>query len=397
MDLSSSIIIVGGGIGGVTAALALAKLGHEVQVFEQAAKLGEAGAGIQLGPNCTRVLHHLGLEAALKAVAFVPEGGEMRHWKSGKLLSASPLAETALQRYGFPYFHVHRADLMELLVQAATTDPRIEINNNSPVESVNHNTHGVSVRVHGQDHHGAVLIGADGIHSVTRNILFGPEPATFTGNVAWRMLVPAGRLPEGLIRPMATAWWGPKKHFVHYYVRTGELVNCVCVVEKAGWEVESWSEPGDHTSLARDFVGWHSDVQSLIANADPESCYKWALFDRPPMPRWSDGRATLLGDACHPTLPFMAQGAAMAIEDGAVLAHCIGEVGNTQIAPALRRYENLRRDRTAAIQAGSRRNARIFHLSGIAAWLRNVVADPMAKRTMEKVFGYDALSVSESS
>ena len=142
-----------------------------------------------------------------------------------------------------------------------------------------------------------------------------------------------------MVRPMSTAWWGPGKHFVHYYVKGGTLVNCVCVVEKAGWEVESWTEPGDLQEMKADFSGWHGDIQTLIEAADQNSLYKWALFDRPPMPSWGQGRVTLLGDACHPTLPFMAQGAAMAIEDGAVLSACL--VQDSNIPVALKRYEDL--------------------------------------------------------
>ena len=250
-----------------------------------------------------------------------------------------------------------------------------------------------AVEIGGVTHQGEFLVGADGIHSVVRTALFGAEAPTFTGNVAWRGLVPAGRLPPGLVRPMATAWWGPNKHFVHYYVRRGELVNCVCVVEKQGWEVESWTERGDQAELKADFAGWHETIQQLIDNMDPDACYKWALFDRPPMARWSDGCVTLLGDACHPTLPFMAQGAAMAIEDGAVLARCVAGAGD--IRQGLARYESLRRARTAGVQVGSRRNAKVFHLAGPSAWLRNRVVGRASGSAMRKLYGYDALKATE--
>jgi salicylate hydroxylase len=176
---------------------------------------------------------------------------------------------------------------------------------------------------------------------------------------------------------------------VHYYVRRGELVNCVCVVEQSGWTVESWTEPGERGQLGREFAGWHSSIRTLIDNIDPETCYRWALFDRPPMPRWSRGRVTLLGDACHPTLPFQAQGAAMAIEDAAVLARCLA--AGPAISESLARYESLRRARTAQVQAGSRRNARVFHLSGPAAWLRNRAVGLASGRVMDGLYRYDAL------
>jgi salicylate hydroxylase len=207
------------------------------------------------------------------------------------------------------------------------------------------------------------------------------------------MLVPADSLPPDLIRPMSTAWWGPGKHFVHYYVRGGALVNCVCVVEKQGWQVESWTEAGDRNELVNDFAGWHDDIQQLIHGTDSNTLYKWALFDRPPMPRWGKGRVSLLGDACHPTLPFMAQGAAMAIEDAAVLAGCLA--GDLKPAEALQRYESLRRERTAGIQRGSRRNARVFHLHGMAAWWRNRAVRWVGAQARDKLFSYDAMAVAD--
>ena len=390
-QLNQGVLIAGGGIGGLAAALSLAKRGLNVQVFEQATAFGDVGAGIQLSPNCTRVLHGLGLEPALRTVAVLPEAAEIRAWSSGRLLGSSALGKTMIETYGHPYYHVHRADLIDTLAHAAAAEPRITLHTSARVETVSYDRQGATVRVNGQAHGGAVLVGADGIHSTVRGALFGSDQPTFTGNVAWRMLVPAAKLAEGLIQPNATVWWGPHKHFVHYYVRDRTLVNCVCVIEQNDWQTESWSERGDHLELKRHFAGWHSDIQSLIDNADPDSCYKWALFDRPPMPRWSDGCATLLGDACHPTLPFMAQGAAMAIEDGAVLARCVANASSGQIPIALRRYEDLRRARTTWIQATSGRNAKIFHFGGIKAWLRNRVAGRAAGYAMGKVFRYDAL------
>jgi salicylate hydroxylase len=388
------VLVVGGGIGGVTAALSLAQQGFAVHVFEQSASFTEIGAGIQLSPNASRVLHSLGLEAALAAIAFLPEGVEMRDWRTGRVLTANVLGMQALDTYGFPYYHVHRADLMAVLAEAARAEPAIQLHTGARVDAVTQSLGGASVVISGQRQSGALVIGADGIHSVVRATLFGAEAPTFTGNVAWRALVPVDRLPAGLVRPMANVWWGPGKHFVHYYVRRGELVNCVCVVEKTGWEVESWTQRGEHAELARDFAGWHPDLQTLIAAIDRDSLYKWALFDRPPMRRWSEGCVTLLGDACHPTLPFMAQGAAMAIEDGAVLARCLTQ--GDDIAANLTRYEALRRKRTAGIQAGSRRNAAVFHARGLKAWLRNVAVGRARVEMMAGLYRYDALSVANA-
>ena len=390
---SGRVLIAGGGIGGLTAALCLAKAGFEVALFEQSAEFGEIGAGIQLSPNCTRVLHHLGLEPALAACAFLPEGGEFRAWKSGKVIASSVLGQTVREQYGFPYYNIHRGDLLRVLVEAAERSSAIELNTASEVMEFEQGGF-VRVTVGGASdtvHEGEALIGADGIHSAVRAQLFGDDAPRFTGNVAWRALVPAERLPAGLVRPMATAWWGPHKHFVHYYLRSGTLVNCVCIVEKTGWEVESWTERGEFDELKSDFAGWHEDVQALIDNMDRSSLYKWALHDRAPMARWGEGAVTLLGDACHPTLPFMAQGAAMAIEDAAVLAGCLA--ANDDLAAGLQRYESLRRRRTARVQNGSRRNAKLFHLTGFKAWLRNQAAKRAGGRTMDNLFRYDALQV----
>jgi salicylate hydroxylase len=301
------------------------------------------------------------------------------------------LGKHVIEAYGFPYYHIHRSDLMRVLADAAHAEPNIELLTDSRVEQIERRADGVTLEAGGRTYDGALLIGADGIHSVVRTELFGPEAPTFTGTVAWRALVPADRLPVGVVRPVASAWWGPHKHFVHYYVRGGELVNCVCVVEKEGWEVESWSERGDRAELAKDFAGWHQSIQVLIDNMDPEACFKWALFDRPPMPRWSDGRVTLLGDACHPTLPFMAQGAAMAIEDGAVLAACLARYDD--VATSLKHYESLRQQRTAGVQAGSRRNAKVFHMSGVNAWLRNRALGKRPGTIMSRLYDYNALTV----
>jgi len=388
--MNRRVLIAGGGIGGLTAALCCARQGLDVDVFEQATAFAEVGAGIQLSPNCSRVLHALGLAEDLDAVSFLPEGTEMRHWRTGRLITSNPLGRAMLQTYGAPYYHIHRADLMAVLVNAAEADPRIRLHASTKLKSFEQDADSVQVATTAGPFSGSLLIGADGIHSAVRASLFGVEAPTFTGNVAWRALVPAERLPDGLVRPVTGVWWGPHKHFVHYFVRGGALVNCVCVVEKGGWEVESWTERGDQQELAADFAGWHHTIRTLIGAMDPDACFRWALFDRPPMSRWGQGRVTLLGDACHPTLPFMAQGAAMAIEDAAVLARCVA-AGN-DVAADLARYEGLRRDRTARVQQGSRRNARVFHLTGIPAALRNRAAGRAGSGLMDWLYRYDALS-----
>ncbi len=387
------VLIAGGGIGGLTAALCLAKGGHEVEVFEQASVLTEIGAGIQLSPNCSQVLHYLGLEDALRADGFLPEGTQFRDWKSGRVIAESELGSAALAKFGSPYYHIHRGDLLALLVNAAAQSDAIRLHTSSRLEGYEEKEGSVSVVANDTKFDGDVLVGADGIHSKIREALWGVEKPTFTGNVAWRAMVPASAIPEGMVRPMSTAWWGPARHFVHYYVKGGAFVNCVCVVEKEGWAVESWTERGEYEELRDDFQGWHQDIQTLIDAADRDSLYKWALYDRPPMQVWGKGHVTLLGDSCHPTLPFMAQGAAMAIEDGAVLARCLSQ--DLKVPEALKKYEDLRRVRTAGIQNGSRRNARLFHLSGIKAWLRNKAVNKASRGAMDRLFGYNALDAAQ--
>ncbi len=384
------VLIAGGGIGGLTAALCLAHYGHRTELFEQAPAFTAVGAGIQLSPNCTRVLHHLGLAAELQACAFLPEATQFRHWRSGRVIAENALGETLTARYGAPYYHIHRGDLLSVLLTAARAQPGIKLHTAAAVRSFTQSSDAVQLALaDGQAVTGELLIGADGIHSAIREALWGPARPNFTGNVAWRAMVPTSALPANLIRPMSTAWWGPHRHFVHYYVRQGTWVNCVCVTEKRGWEIESWTEPGATDELRADFRGWHTDIQQLIDAADPASLYKWALFDRQPMAAWGRGRVSLLGDACHPTLPFMAQGAAMAIEDAAVLAHCLQQ--RRSVADNLHTYEQLRRPRTASIQSGSRRNAKIFHLRGVQAWLRNRAARRAGARSMARLYSYNAL------
>ena len=385
------VLIAGGGIGGLTTALCLARTGHEVEVFEAAGEFGEPGAGLQLSPNGTRVLFYLGLENSLNPVAFVPEAAQFRHWRTGTVIAESALGMAALRRYGAPYYHIHRGDLLRVLLDAAQATPQIRLHTSSAINQIEQTSNNVTITTQtGARGTGDILIGADGVHSFTRSFLWGQESARFTGNVAWRALVPVERLPKGVIRPMATAWWGPDGHFVHYFVRRGELLNCVCVREKEGWEVESWTEPGNHKELKADFNGWHPELQMLIDHADKDSLCKWALFDRRPMRQWGKGRITLLGDACHPTLPFMAQGAAMAIEDAAVLSGCLKTEPN--INTALQRYEDSRKPRTARIQKGSKRNAMLFHLSGFRAWLRDRAINRAGNRTMDWLFSYDPLA-----
>ena len=389
------VALAGGGIGGLAAALCLARVGHAVTVYEQADTFVESGAGVQISPNASRVLHALDLAQSLREVGFLPEATEIRSWRSGRVISHTPLGDAAQQSYGAPYYHVHRADLLQLLVVQARAHPDIELVLGKRISAFTEESTGVLVDLGNESQTFDLLIGTDGIHSAVREQLWGEQAADFTGNMAWRLLVPVNRLPEGLVAPNATVWWGPGKHFVHYLVNSGRQVNCVCVVETNAWHPESWVEPGSLAELKADFAGWHDPIQALLARADESSLFKWGLFDRAPMQAWGQGRVSLLGDACHPTLPFMAQGAAMAIEDAAVLARCLSADSENEqdCATTLLRYEALRRQRTADVQRGSRRNATIFHLSGIKAWLRDRAAARAGGHTMDKLYRYNPLSV----
>lgn len=384
------IALAGGGIGGLCAALCLARAGHRVCVFEQATTFVETGAGVQVSANASRVLHALDLQRPLVDAAFLPQATQIRSWRSGRVIAQTPLGDKARQRYGAPYYHIHRGDLLQLLAAAAAAQANIQVELGSRIETFRQDANGVGVSVNGQTRTFDLLIGADGIHSRVREGLWGQQQADFTGNMAWRMLVPLQQLPAGLIAPNATVWWGPGKHFVHYLVDRGRQVNCVCVVETPTWQAESWIERGSIAQLQADFAGWHSTVSQLLQQADESSLFKWGLFDRAPMPQWGTGRVSLLGDACHPTLPFMAQGAAMAIEDAAVLTNCLS--ADTDLLRALQRYENLRKLRTTRIQRGSRRNAKVFHFSGVKAWLRDRAASRAGQSAMDQLYRYDPLS-----
>ncbi|NKB59127.1 MAG: NAD(P)-binding protein [Alphaproteobacteria bacterium] len=367
-DPANKAIIAGAGLGGLTLALCLAREGFEVCVLEQARALGEVGAGVQISANGARVLHQLGLEERLRRVSFTPERGEIRHWQSGETLATRPLGASSIEKFGFPYYHLHRADLHDILSEAivdtaVASRAAMTMYLGHKVTGVTQTDTEVSVSTAaGTEIEADVLIGCDGIHSTVRAELFGPDQPRFTGCIAWRATIPTRRLPADHVRPVASNWIGRGGHFVHYYLRGGDLVNCVGVTERDQWTAESWSAEGARGEFQSDFEGWHEDLQLLIQNT--ETCFRWGLFDRDPMPQWSEGRVTLLGDACHAMLPFMAQGAVMAIEDGYTLAQCLS-VGREDIPAALVRYETLRRDRTAQVQQMSRDNIQFFHNADI--------------------------------
>ena len=350
------VLIAGAGIGGLTAALALLKRGIDVDVYEQAAELKEVGAGVQLSANGTRVLHLLGVADALRALSCEAVGKEVRLWSTGQTWKLFDLGAESIARYGFPYFTVYRPDLLSVLSDAVRREKRDAIHLGMKGTGFTQGSR-VKLQFENREAEGDALIGADGVHSRIRQALFGPDKPVFTGNIAWRGIAPMERLPPGMARVVGTNWIGPGGHIVHYPLRGGTLMNFVGIRERSDWQTESWSTGGTTEEVLADFRGWNDDVQALIRNlAMP---YKWALMVREPMPRWSVGRVTLLGDACHSMLPMLAQGAVMAIEDGYILARCLSEDGD--VAAALVRYEEARRERTRKVVEGSAANAQRFH------------------------------------
>jgi salicylate hydroxylase len=355
---SLSVGVVGGGIGGLAAGLSLLRAGFDVHVYEQAGSVSEVGAGVQVSPNATRVLHALGLGDELAAMGVRPLAFHQRRWDDGRTLLRTPLADAVVAAFGFSHYQTHRADLLTALLRALPPE-RVHVGH----RLVGLVDHGDAVEAKFEDGKSVLsdaLVGADGIHSTVQEILFGPRSANFTGCAAYRGLIPAERLSHLDLEVTAEVWMGPGRHFVHYFVRHEQLLNFVAVVEQDSWTGESWTDKGDVATALAEYEGWHPQVRAIIAAVD--ETFIWALFDRPPLERWSVGRTTLLGDACHPMLPFMAQGAAQAIEDGATLTACLVGTSRADIPMALHRYEQLRVPRASRVQAMSAANKTRFHL-----------------------------------
>jgi salicylate hydroxylase len=374
MAASRNIVVAGAGIGGLTAALALAQNGFRVSLLERAERLEETGAGIQLSPNATRVLIALGLGNALRRTAVAPAAVAV-NTASGGRLARIPLGKTAEKRYGAPYWAIHRGDLQAALLEAVRASPDIALKLGTTVEDFVVHAHGVSAACRCQnvaaDEHGIALVGADGLWSgLRRRLGFRAQPK-FGGRTAWRALLPAERAEPEFRASEVQLWLGRKAHLVHYPVKSGSLINVVAIVEDE-WSEPGWSAEGSHEDLLAHYSPWNWSEPVRAFLSQPERWHKWALYDLPPLRQWGDGPVTLMGDAAHPMLPFLAQGAAMAIEDAAVLAGCLAQSPD-QPAAAMRRYERTRRDRTARVQRAARRNGRAYHLGAAEALVRNLV------------------------
>ncbi|SDL29647.1 FAD-dependent monooxygenase [Nonomuraea jiangxiensis] len=351
------IAIVGGGIGGLATAAFLRREGLPSTVYEQAPRLAEVGAGLVVAPNAARLLRRLGvLETLRERAVRLDTGWEFRRWEDGTVLSSENLADACERLYGEQTYTVHRADLLRVIeAQVPAQDVALD-------HKVVRLETGGTPRLHladGRTVEADVVIGADGIHSVVRGALFAASPATYSGICAFRALVPAAEAPEFARRPTQTLWIGPDHHLVHYPVSAGELVNLVAFAPAGDYTVESWTATATVEELLTEFDGWDPRLVDLIRAAGTPG--RWALLDRAPLTRWSEGGVTLLGDAAHPMFPFFAQGAAQAMEDAAVLARCLA-TGLDDPAGALRRYEELRIPRTTRIQAVSHGRSHINHL-----------------------------------
>jgi 2-polyprenyl-6-methoxyphenol hydroxylase-like FAD-dependent oxidoreductase len=374
-DTKPNFAIIGAGIGGLAAAATLRRAGFAVRVFEQAARFARIGAGIQMMPNSMQVLRRIGVEERLRASAFQPYSHLNRVWDSGEVTRELPMPESL---YGAPYLCMHRAALHEALAAAV---PAEIIHRGKQLVGLEPGAGEVVLAfADGTRERADAVVGADGVHSVVRAIIAGPDTPIHKGRIAYRAVFPAALLGGAdIVGRSRTKWWGIDRHIVIYYTTAtrSEVYFVTSVPEPADWLTrESWSAKGDVKELRQAYAGFHRDVRAVLA-ACPD-CHKWAILEREPLPRWSDGRVVLLGDACHPMTPYMAQGAATAIEDAAILARCLAAVAGDDIEGAFRRYEAHRKPRTSRIQA----------ISSANTWMKGGGNEDTAW-----LYGYDAWTV----
>jgi salicylate hydroxylase len=353
------IVVIGAGIGGLAAATALAQRWARVTVLEQAAALTEVGAGIQVGPNGVAVLEALGLRDAAELVAERPEGIELRDFREGgRTIARIPLGRACEARYGRPYWQFHRADLLDVLA-AGAREAGVTLRLGAPVERVTPGAGGCRVETaDGTAAEAALVIAADGLRSPMRAAHFGGDTPRFTGHVAWRGLVRTSRMSRGLFPDATCVTMGPGRHLVTYPLRGGALMNFVAIEAREAWAAEGWTMPDTPENLRSAFRGWGGAAGALLAVV--EETYLWGLHDHPPLPAWTAGRVALLGDACHPMLPFLAQGATAALEDAWVLAAELAVADEPE--RGLMAYEARRKPRAERVQRAAARNGRIYHL-----------------------------------
>jgi salicylate hydroxylase len=384
------VAVIGGGIGGLTAALSLYRAGFDVRVYEQAPELTEIGGGINMGPNAARILYRLGLGEGLDRDAVRPIGMHQRRWDDGRTLQKGSLNPLCDELYGAPHLTIHRADLLAIIA-AAFPSERVHLGHRL-VSLADRGDRTEAWFDNGERIAADILVGADGIHSAVRAALFGEEAPQFAGCVAYRGLVPSERIADLGLERGSQSWLGPGAHLVHYFVSAGRLLNFVGWTEHDIWNREDWTDRATIERALTTFEGWHQQIRRIISEAD--TCFIWALFDRDPLPRWSVGRTTLLGDACHPMYPFMGQGAAQAIEDGATLAALLAADRDGDPITTLRRYEQLRLPRVTRLQRMSRANKLRYHMpDGPEQQARDAAMAATNERSPEAsrwLFGFDA-------
>jgi 2-polyprenyl-6-methoxyphenol hydroxylase-like FAD-dependent oxidoreductase len=374
-----SFAIIGAGMGGLTVAATLRRAGFGAQIYEQAARFERVGAGIQMMPNSMKVLRRIGVEEKLRPFAFEPYSHLNREWDTGRVIRELPMPESL---FGAPYLCMHRAVLHGAL---ASVVPEEVIHLNKKLIGLDQRAGQVTLAfADGTRSQADAVIGADGVHSMVRDIIIGPDAPIHKGRIAYRAVYPAILLRGFDIGASRTKWWGPDRHIVIYYTTAtrSEIYFVTSVPEPTEWLTpESWSAKGDVRELRQAYAGFHTDVRAVL-DACPD-CHKWAILEREPLSRWSDGRVALLGDACHPMTPYMAQGAATAIEDAAILARCLEEVEGEDIPGAFQRYEAHRKPRTSRIQAISSANTWMKGGDGDTSWLYGYDAWNVALATME--------------
>lgn len=374
------ILIAGGGIGGIAAALALTQKGFPVQVLERAADFHELGAGIQLGPNVFRMFERLGVGADMSHWAVFPNNLIMRDALDGTEITRIPTGEPLKQRFGYPYAVIHRADLHKVLIDAVKRSPLATLTTNCKVMSYEDRDDRVVVQTEaGASLEGAALIGADGLWSAVRSQLVGDGKPRVSGHIAYRGVIPLAKVPEHLWENNVVLWAGPKTHLVHYPLHRGEVYNLVVVFHSSRYE-EGWDTYGDPAELRERFAGQHHKVREFLAMANEWKM--WVLCDRDPISQWTKGNVTLLGDAAHPMLQYLAQGGCMAIEDAVVLAQKLSEAKGDYNA-AFRAYQQQRYLRTTRVQLSARMYGDIYHATDAVGDLRRQM---LAGRTPEQAY-----------
>lgn len=388
-ETEAGIAIVGAGIAGLTLAAALSRSGLSCELFEQAPQLREVGAGVQLSPNATRVLHRLGLAERLRSVAVRPEAIELRRWDDGSVLARTMLGETCEQVFGAPYYTVHRADLHRIL---STLLPAGSVRLGRRCLGVREQRERAELRLSDETVSTKVIVGADGIRSAVRGSLLPDDRPRFSGQTVYRAVVPADAVGLPWKDPRVRIWLGPRQHCVCYPVSGGEQLNVVATTPAQEWHEESWTAEGRREDLVAAYTGWNEEVRRILDSVGAVN--RWALHDRDPVERWSGHRITLAGDAAHPMLPFMAQGANMAIEDAIALAVWLRESGVENASEALRGYEAARQSRTALVQRMSRANATALHFTEEGEERPREPSAVAEEGLREKawLFGYDAES-----